>query len=227
MTAIYQLKNLRYGYAGQPVLNIKHLMIAANKVTAIVGANGAGKSTLFDILALLQPATSDEFLFSGTALADARRAEFRQQIGYVQQRPYLMAMSVRANIGLGLKFRRWPRAAIDRAVDSIAAELGLQPLLARPARRLSGGEVQKVALARALVLQPAVMIMDEPFAYLDAQTEADMQHWIARQKVRAERTLIFSTHDQLKAQAIAEHVVGIINGDVHAAACSNVFQGLR
>lgn len=225
MSNIYEIKNLRYAYPQQHVLNVENLTIAENKVTAIVGANGAGKSTLFDILAMLQQADCTEFLFQGKKLEDRPMAEVRKQIGYIQQKPYLMDMSVRNNIGLGLKFRHTHSNKIEQAVDNIAEELQLQSLLERSARQLSGGEVQKVALARALVLKPAVIIMDEPFTYLDEHTKAEMEDWIVKQKANAERTIIISMHDRLKALSVSDLVLSVINGDIYTASSSNMFQG--
>ena len=225
MGDIYQINNLAFAYSGRQVLQIEELRIAEHKVTAIAGPNGSGKSTLFDILAFLRHPTSGNILFNGQEATPANSADLRRRIGYVQQKPYLMKMSVRDNIALGLKFRRTAATKTKQAVEKIAEELRLQSLLDRTAIKLSGGEVQKIALARALVLEPSTIIMDEPFTYLDEQTETEIQDWIIKQKSTKQRTILFSTHDRMKAQMLGDQTLSLINGHVYTAPFSNMFTG--
>ena len=209
MDYLYQISNLVFSYSGRKVLDLDDLHIDHNRVTAVVGPNGSGKSTLFDILAFLQKPDAGTISFRGKPASGTRSALLRRQVGYVQQKPYLMRMSVRDNIGLGLKFRGETRAAINAAVNAVAGELGITALLDRDAGKLSGGEIQKVALARALALQPEVVIMDEPFTYLDEATVHDIEEWIAGQRKIRNKTIIFSTHDRLRAQSLSDTVLNL------------------
>lgn len=209
MESLYQISSLAFSYPGRKVLDLNELLIARNQVTAVVGPNGSGKSTLFDILAFLRKPDAGTILFRGKPASGTRSALLRRQVGYVQQKPYLMRMSVRDNIGLGLKFRGETRAAIDAAANAVAGELGITALLDRDAGKLSGGEIQKVALARALALQPEVVIMDEPFTYLDEATVHDIEEWIAGQRKTRNKTIIFSTHDRLRAQSLSDTVLNL------------------
>ena len=209
MESLYQISSLAFSYPGRKVLDLDELLIARNQVTAVVGPNGSGKSTLFDILAFLRKPDAGTILFRGNPASGTRSALLRRQVGYVQQKPYLMRMSVRDNIGLGLKFRGETRAAINAAVNAVAGELGITALLDRDAGKLSGGEIQKVALARALALQPEVVIMDEPFTYLDEATVHDIEEWIAGQRKTRNKTIIFSTHDRLRAQSLSDTVLNL------------------
>ena len=213
MESLYQISSLAFSYPGRKVLDLDELLIARNQVTAVVGPNGSGKSTLFDILAFLRKPDAGTILFRGKPASGTRGALLRRQVGYVQQKPYLMRMSVRDNIGLGLKFRGETRAAIDAAVNAVAGELGITALLDRDAGKLSGGEIQKVALARALALQPEVVIMDEPFTYLDEATVHDIEEWIAGQRKIRNKTIIFSTHDRLRAQSLSDTVLNLSQQD--------------
>lgn len=212
MDYLYQISDLAFSYGGRKVLDLDQLHIDVNRVTAVVGPNGSGKSTLFDILAFLRKSDAGMILFRGKPASGIKSALLRRQVGYVQQKPYLMKMSVRDNIGLGLKFRGETRSVIDTAVNTVARELGLAPLLDRDAGKLSGGEIQKVALARALALQPDVIIMDEPFTYLDEVTVHEIETWIRGQREARTKTVIFSTHDRRRAQSLSDNVVNLIDG---------------
>ncbi len=209
MESLYQISSLAFSYPGRKVLDLDELLIARNQVTAVVGPNGSGKSTLFDLLAFLRKPDTGTILFRGKPASGTRSALLRRQVGYVQQKPYLMKMSVRDNIGLGLKFRGETRTAVNAAVNAVAGELGITALLDRDAGKLSGGEIQKVALARALALQPEVVIMDEPFTYLDEATVHDIEEWIAGQRKTRNKTIIFSTHDRLRAQSLSDTVLNL------------------
>ena len=224
MEHLYQINGLAFSYAGRKVLDLDELLIDRNRVTAVVGPNGSGKSTLFDILAFLRKPDTGRILLRGKPAAGINSA-LRRQVGYVQQKPYLMKMSVRDNIGLGLKFRGETHTAINAAVNAVAGELGLAALLDRDAGQLSGGEIQKVALARALALQPEVVIMDEPFTYLDEVTVHEIEDWIAGQRAAQAKTILFSTHDRLRALSLSDNILNLINGRVHPVSSGNLFSG--
>ena len=209
MEYLYRISNLAFSYSDRKVLDLEELHIGCNRVTAVVGPNGSGKSTLFDILAFLRKPDAGTILFRGKPASETRTALLRRQVGYVQQKPYLMKMSVRDNIGLGLKFRGETRSVTDTAVTTVAGELGLAALLDRDAGKLSGGEIQKVALARALALQPEVVILDEPFTYLDEVTVKEIEAWIGRQRKVRNKTIIFSTHDRRRAESLSDTIVNL------------------
>ena len=225
MDHLYEITDLSFSYSKRKVLDIKKLHVSRNRVTAVVGPNGCGKSTLFDLLSFLRKPDTGRILFQGNETMAMDAASLRRQIGYVQQKPYLMKMSVKDNIGLGLKFRGASRNVIDIAVKNIANELRLLSLLNRDAGSLSGGEVQKIALARALVLQPEVIIMDEPFTYLDETTGHEIEEWLAKQRDNRTKTIIFSTHDRLRAQSLSDNILSLINGRMYPISSGNLFVG--
>ena len=225
MEHLYKISGLTFSYSARKVLDLDELLIERNRVTAVVGPNGSGKSTLFDILAFLRKPDTGRILLRGKPTAGITAALLRRQVGYVQQKPYLMKMPVRDNIGLGLKFRGETHAAINAAVNAVAGELGLATLLDRDAGKLSGGEIQKVALARALALQPEVVILDEPFTYLDEATVHEIEEWIAGQLAQRTKTILFSTHDRLRALSLSDNILNLINGRIHPVSSGNLFSG--
>ena len=225
MTHLYQITRLSFSYQDRKALELDELNVARNRVTAVVGPNGSGKSTLFDILAFLRKPDAGMLLFRGEPVLETGSARLRRQVGYVQQKPYLMKMSVRDNIGLGLKFRGEKRHNIDVAVNAVAGELGLTTLLDRDANKLSGGEIQKVALARSLALQPEVILMDEPFTYLDEVTVHEIEQWLTGQREARAKTVVFSTHDRLRAQSLSDNVVNLSDGRACPFSSDNLFHG--
>ncbi len=218
MRLIYQLDHVVQRYGGRTVLTIERLAVECGSLTALVGANGAGKSTLLRLLAGVETPTSGKILFCGRPLD----RQVRRRIGWVMQQPYLLSGSALDNVRLGLKFHRLPdrhRRALD-ALDQVGFEAS--PHL--PASRLSGGQCQQVALARCLVLEPEVLLLDEPFNHLDAGTaarlEACLRRWVADG-----RTVVFSSHDPDRSLALADRVVALAAGRLVDAPLVNVFSG--
>jgi ABC-type sulfate/molybdate transport systems ATPase subunit len=219
------LRQVVLAYGGPPVLNIDELNIETGSVTAIVGRNGAGKSSLLRTLALLAPPQRGELRFAGALVNNADLIALRRRIGLLPQSPYLLHGTVYANVELGLRLRGVARASRGVAVGAMLEKLGLSRLAQRDARELSGGEAQKVALARVLVFEPEVLIFDEPFTHLDAEVATTFANFITECGVRRSPTVVFSSHDEYRAQALASRVIGIIDGKLAPAALHNVYAG--
>jgi tungstate transport system ATP-binding protein len=175
-----------------------------------VGPTGAGKSTLLRLLAGLEPPTAGELRF-GACSAGGRGLplDVRRRVTLVFQRPLLLAGTVRANVEYGLRLRGLggrgsrARAALDR--------LGLGELGSRSAHTLSGGETQLVALARALVLEPDVLLLDEPTAHLDPARVARVED-VVRDFHRRGATVVWATHNLLQARRVARRVALLLDG---------------
>ena len=226
-TALYawELRQVVLGYSGPPVLNIENLQIETGSVTAIVGRNGAGKSTLLRTLALQAPPASGALRFGGERVTSATLVALRRRVGLLPQSPYLLHGTVYANVELGLRLRGVTRGARRISVAAMLERLGLHDLAARDVRALSGGEAQKVALARVLVFEPEVLIFDEPFTHLDAKIAGEFSDFIAACGAARTPTVVFSSHDELRAQALASRVLGITDGKLGPAALVNVYGG--
>jgi multiple sugar transport system ATP-binding protein len=123
-------------------------------------------------------------------------------------------MSVRKNLGYGLKVRRTPKAEIKRRVDEVARMLGLEELLDRRPSALSGGQRQRVAMGRAIVREPRVFLMDEPLSNLDAKLRVSMRSELARLHDRLQRTTIYVTHDQVEAMTLGDRVAVMRDGQI-------------
>jgi len=212
MNSMLEIHNLSVTRGSQEVLHINHLEIAKGEVLAVIGPNGAGKSTLLLTLSrLLQPA-SGQIFFQGEPIESQDELTYRRRIGLVLQDPLLLDGSVFSNVAMGLRFRGLPRRLVAQRVEDWLKKLGVWHLKDRPAHRLSGGEAQRVNLARAFVLQPEVMLLDEPFSALDAPTRARLlEDFHALLQVTA-ITTIFITHDLDEALYLGEKVAVILKG---------------
>ena len=225
MNWLYELSGIRFSYGSAPVLDFEELKIAAAGATALVGPNGAGKSTLMNILAFLELPQQGRLCFQGQSVTPENFRSLRRRVGYVQQKPYLFHASVRENIETGLKIREVPKAERRKRADQIMGEFGIDAMADRYAHELSGGEAQKVAIARALVLDPAVLILDEPFSHLDRSFREEFEAMIRDIETRSPAALIFTTHDQMKAQLLAQQVFNLVDGHLLTMSVMNLFKG--
>ena len=214
MTTLLELSDVLVRREGHTVLNIHSLSVKTGEVLAIVGPNGAGKSTLFLVLARLLRADKGQIFFQGRPLESFQDLEYRRQIALVLQEPLLMDIPVYENAALGLKFRRTPRAEIEQCVDRWLDRLGVAHLSNRPARKLSGGEAQRVSLARAFVLQPDLLLLDEPFTALDAPTRIRILEDLKSLLAETRTTTIFITHDLQEARKLATRMAVILDGRI-------------
>jgi tungstate transport system ATP-binding protein len=224
MTPLLQLSNLHVRREGQTVLDIESLSVERGEVLAIVGPNGAGKSTLFLVLAHLLKADQGQILFNGQSADSLPALEYRRQIALVLQESLLMDTSVYENAAIGLKFRRKSKTEIQERVNHWLDRLGIAHLSERPARKLSGGEAQRVSLARAFVLEPDLLLLDEPFTSLDAPTRVRLLEDLKSVLVETHMTTIFITHDLQEALKLATHMAVVLDGRIEQSGIpQNVF----
>jgi len=209
---VLALRDVRRRYSSGYALDVPSLDVIAGEVLSVIGPNGSGKSTLLRILGLLERPDEGRVLFGGQAV-DAREAlAERRRMATVFQEPLLADASVRDNAGLGLRFRGMPAAEATARATRWLERLGVAGLAARAARTLSGGEARRVALARALVLEPEVLLLDEPFSSLDAPTRAALVTDLGA-ILRADRvTTVLVTHERGEAQALADRVGVLMDG---------------
>ena len=168
MMPLLALRGLRKQFGGRALLDIEAFDIGPASAYVLTGINGAGKSTLLRILAGLEPAHCDHFSFMGQAMPlTPYPAVLRTAIVYVHQHPAMFATSVADNIGYGLRARGVSPDERRRLVDEAMAWAGVSQLRERRTQTLSGGEKQRIALARARILAPKLLLLDEPSANLD------------------------------------------------------------
>lgn len=212
---VLQARNLQVHRGGAKVMDVPALDLRAGEVLALMGPNGAGKSTLMLALAGLLPPSSGELQFRGQTLRSrADREAFRRRMTMVFQDALLFDATVAQNIASGLKLRGIPKTERDPRVADWARRLGLGDLLGRPARQLSGGEAQRTSLARAFVLDPEILFLDEPFSALDTQTRDGLIDDLGRILAETGTTAVLSTHDQGEAARLAHRLAVMKEGRI-------------
>jgi multiple sugar transport system ATP-binding protein len=181
------------------------LEIDDGEFVVLVGPSGCGKSTLLRMIAGLEEVTEGSIEIGGRDVTDL--APRHRDIAMVFQSYALYPhMSVRENLGYGLKVRRTQKAEIRRRVDEVAELLGLAELLERRPAALSGGQRQRVAMGRAIVREPRAFLMDEPLSNLDAKLRVDMRASLAQLHERLGVTTVYVTHDQVEAMTLGSRV---------------------
>jgi len=223
-TPVLRIRDLRHEAGGRTILEVPEFEVPANAMLAVLGPNGAGKSTLMRILSGLQRPTAGTVEFAGRT-GEAAATALRLRSAFVFQSPYLWSGTVRRNLELGLRFRDVEESERERRVGSIAAQLGLEPLLGRNAAELSGGEAQRVALARALVLDPDVLFLDEPSSSLDAEAHAALREDLDRVARARAGAIVLATHDRPDAFYLADAIAVLRAGQlVQSGTPSELFE---
>ncbi len=224
---IYQLIDVTKRYGTGIVLDVPNFSFAKGETCALVGPNGSGKTTLLRILGLIERPTTGRLLFDAQGMwngsADQRLSARR--ITMVTQPPYLFNRSVTYNIAYGLKLRGVPRREIRRRVSEALAIVGLDGFEKRDARRLSSGEQQRVAVARAIAVEPDVMLLDEPTANIDKRHAEMVESVIARLAAQESMTVIFSTHNYHQAVSLAGRIISLYGGRIETFDYENLFTG--
>ena len=209
-----EVHNILVQRNNRAVLDIASLDIKRGETLAIVGPNGAGKSTLLLALAHLLPITQGEILYNGRSLKAWDELEYRRKISFVFQSPLLLDMTVEQNIALGLKFRGISKEETQERVSRRIKQLGIESLSKRRASQLSGGEAQRVSLARAFVLEPELLLLDEPFAALDPPTRKKLIEDLSALLAEDHRMAVFVTHNLNEAAQFSHRIAVIVNGMV-------------
>jgi len=221
---LYRLCNVKQCYNGRTVLDIPELTIEAKKIYTLLGPNGAGKTTLLKILALLEPPTEGSVEFQGTPVVwDKNLYRQRRHLVLLDQSPIMFSGSVSENVAYGLKVRDTARGDIAKQVRHALEIVGMERFSHYDARRLSGGETKRVALARAIVLQPEVLLCDEPTANVDQENQEIILDILGRLKQESRTSIVFSTHYLSQSSRLAEQTLVLQNGQLAGGLHENVF----
>jgi tungstate transport system ATP-binding protein len=226
MKQAYQLHNIRYGYHSTFTLSFPSLIIPAQKITTLIGANGSGKSTLLNLLGFLISPDQGYLQFFDNPVFLKQPYDLRKKIGFLPQKPYMFRGSVINNLNLVLKLHHIPKNQRQPRITAILESLKLMGLANQSAKTLSAGELQKVALARAIIAEPKVLLMDEPFNYLDPTSVQLLEQFMLAYVAEKNTTLIFSTHQRLQGLAMADYVVSLVNGQQIETPLVNLFSGV-
>jgi tungstate transport system ATP-binding protein len=216
-----ELVGVRHRYDGRVVLDIERFAVPPGSRVAIVGPNGSGKSTLLRLLALLERPSEGEVRIDG---AVAAAAAARRRVTLVEQRPVLFRGTVRENLEFGLRVRGIGRTEVNRRVENVAARLGITPLLRRMRRDLSDGEVQRVAVARALAVEPDVLLLDEPASSADRAAAQTLYRALAEERARRPLAICLASHQLEDAYRWADDVRALAEGRLSPVTPENLFR---
>jgi multiple sugar transport system ATP-binding protein len=204
------LQGVQKSFGPVHIIKGADLDIADGSFVVFVGPSGCGKTTLLRLIAGLEDVSGGKILIDGKNVVDTPPA--KRGLSMVFQSYALYPhMSVRGNIGFGLKMAGLARDEINRKVEAAAATLNLTPYLDRKPRELSGGQRQRVAIGRAIVREPKAFLFDEPLSNLDAALRVQMRIEVTRLQKQLGTTAIYVTHDQVEAMTMADKIV-VLNG---------------
>ena len=221
-------ENLSYRYGAGFHLHVDRLALSAARTYAVYGANGSGKTTLLNILALLTHPQEGRILFEGRPVSGAdpaRSRGYRRRVTLLMQHVYLFRSTVFENVASGLRFRGVAREPLEERVTRMLDKVGLEAFAHRPAHSLSGGEAQRAGLARALVTEPDVLLLDEPTASVDAAHGRQIEAILRETCRQRSMTVVLSTHQYDQAHRIADEVLIMRDGRLIEAGPENVFKG--
>lgn len=209
---LLQARRLGFAIGGRTLWNDLDLTLGAGERLAVVGASGSGKTLLLRTLAGLEPIQTGELRFQDRPLSDWSMPAYRARVVYLPQRPALPEGAVEAALRVPFQFRvhRHQHFPLDRARELLASLGREESFLQQGTERLSGGEAQLVALLRALLIGPDVLLLDEPTASLDAHAvravERLVEDWLRAQPQRA---CVWTSHDRLQVERISDRVLAL------------------
>jgi ABC-type sulfate/molybdate transport systems ATPase subunit len=215
--SVLTLRGIRHRRGGREVLEIDRLDLAAGERLAVLGPNGAGKTTLLRLMAGLEAPSAGIVEIDGVRTVHAD-AGLRRRIAYATQRAGLLSTSVQRNVELPLRWRGLGRGARHEAALSALRRLGVEHLAGRPAPALSGGEAQRVSLARALALEPRLLLLDEPAAGLDAEARRSFLDDLAGLLADRSISVVHVSHRPDEALRLADRVAVLVEGAVRQLA---------
>lgn len=214
MVALAELKNVTKAYGDKTVLSELNLQINKGEILALLGPNGSGKTTILRILALLENATNGEVVLSSETVTAKNAERLRMLTTLVFQKTTLFSTSVYSNVAYGLKIRKTSKETRNREVAQVLKLVQLEGYENRSAKKLSGGEQQRVAIAGALALKPKLLLLDEPTANLDPKNASIIEDIIATANREMETTIVISTHNMFQAKTLPHRIALISEGKI-------------
>ena len=213
---LFKIEQLTHVYEDRTILNISSLAFEEKKIHALTGPNGSGKTTLCNILALLLRPTFGKIWYQGEMVYKngSLPERLRKKITMVHQNPFLFHTTVENNLAYGLKVRNYQRSQRKQKVETLLRTIGIEHLRKQQGTRLSGGETQRVAVARALAIDPEVLILDEFTANVDRNYVKIIEGVIQDVFQKKNITIFLVTHDEKQAFRIAHTVTHLIDGEV-------------
>lgn len=207
---IEELMGVRKEYDGMPVIKGLNMRVREGRVLSIIGPNGAGKTTLLRMMALLEKPTEGEIYYRGEKIANSNINAVRKKVTMVFQMPVNFNKTVYKNVLYGLELRKIPESEIKLRVMRALDLVDMKKFAGRRVKKLSGGEQQRLAIARALVLEPELLLLDEPTANLDPKNTFLIESII--RKIKKDTTVVLATNNPFQADRLSDRVVCLLNG---------------
>lgn len=213
---ILEVRNLSVVRGGAQRLSVPDLTLQKGEILSLIGPNGAGKTTLLQALCALVRISGGAMFFYGQEVdTGISLSDYRRKITMVFQDPMLFDTTVYKNVAAGLRFRHEPKSRADAVVMENLKLFGIEHLKDRSARKISGGEGQRTALARAFATKPEILLLDEPFSSLDPPSRESLVQDLERVLRRFNTTTVFATHDRTEALRLSDRIAVMNNGAVH------------
>jgi tungstate transport system ATP-binding protein len=215
MNPLIELKNITYQANQKNILSIPNFQLQVGEFLGIMGPNGAGKSTLLKVMAMLDGISSGEIFYRGQAVPNGTPSlELRRKFSVALQQSLLLEGSVFQNIAIGLKLRKVPKADIKEKVSLWMEQFQISHLAKKNVHFLSGGEAQRVNLARAMIVEPEILFLDEPFSALDFPTKIKLMDDFKAIIKSSGTTTVFVSHDLMEINYLTNHLAIIVDGEV-------------
>ncbi|WHY85315.1 ABC transporter ATP-binding protein [Neobacillus novalis] len=215
MNPLVELNNITVKAQNKTILDIPEFQICAGEFLGIMGPNGAGKSTLLKVLAFLEKQSGGEILYRGKVIPKGNvPLELRRKFSIALQQSLLLDGTVFHNIAIGLTLRKLPKGDIKDKVAHWLELFGISHLAKKNALYLSGGEAQRVNLARAMIVEPEILFLDEPFSALDFPTKIKLMEDFKGIIETARTTAVFVSHDLMEINYLTNRLAIIVNGEV-------------
>ena len=192
------LQNIEKSFGGQPVLKGVNLSLEAHQTVSILGRSGCGKSTLLKIVAGIEPPDGGQIILKEKNITDTK-PQARNIVYLFQEALLFPNLNAFENIAFGLRIRKVSDATVKQRVAEMMESLELEEHRAKMPHQLSGGQKQRVAFGRALIIQPPLILLDEPFSSLDVEIRSSMQELYKRVAKQYRLTALFVTHDLKEA----------------------------
>lgn len=204
------IENLKKQYGDKVVLDIDYLEIESGKITGITGHNGSGKTTLMNIIGGIDLEYEGKITYDGKVLSE----EVRDNMTYVFQKPHLFRRKVNENIIYPLKIRKYDKIKMKELLNKTIMNLDIEDLMELKAHKLSGGETQKVALARALIFCPEILLLDEFTSNIDPEYIATMEREVIRFHEERRATILIVTHNIEQSIRLCHNIINLDRGKV-------------
>ncbi|SHG87084.1 phosphate ABC transporter ATP-binding protein, PhoT family [Thermosyntropha lipolytica DSM 11003] len=214
MDEILRLENVKKKYGERTVLDIDYLQIKERSICALLGPNGSGKTTLLKILNFLEKPDAGSLFFRGKKVGWERNLEIARMMSMVFQKPFMFRGTVYQNLAYGLKLRGMSKKEIAARVKEVLSFVGMEGFKDFPAWKMSGGESQRIAIARALALKPKILFLDEPTANLDPHSVQAIERIVKDLPAVYGTTVIIVTHNLFQARRVADECVLLIEGRI-------------